>query len=203
MQWNLQEMYEEGNSKYCYPNSNVLINIPGFKEQRQLDAFDRVVTLDRLRMLHLKPLKGDYNRAHLCEIHRFLFQDIYPFAGVYRNEEIGKDSFRFANVQFLEPETDRLLLELKAENLLKDLNYKVFTERIAYYLAELNVLHPFREGNGRAQREFIRVLATESGYHLDFTAVEAEEILKAMIQSPYNTQKLIEVFRTITKRIDE
>ncbi|WP_084174392.1 Fic/DOC family protein [Paenibacillus xylanexedens] len=196
-------MYEEGNSKYCYPNSNVLINIPGFKEQRQLDAFDRVVTLDRLRMLHLKPLKGDYNRAHLCEIHRFLFQDIYPFAGVYRNEEIGKDSFRFANVQFLEPETDRLLLELKAENLLKDLNYKVFTERIAYYLAELNVLHPFREGNGRAQREFIRVLATESGYHLDFTAVEAEEILKAMIQSPYNTQKLIEVFRTITKRIDE
>ncbi|MNW48724.1 Adenosine monophosphate-protein transferase VbhT [compost metagenome] len=202
MQWKSQEMYEQSNSKYCYPDSDVLINLPGFREQKQLNAFERIVTLDRLRLLNLKPLKGKYDRAHLCSIHEFLFKDIYPFAGIFRNEEIGKDSFRFASVQFLEPITDQVLLELREENFLKDLAYETFAERLAYYLTELNVLHPFREGNGRTQREFIRILALESGYHIDFTAVAPEQILKAMIQSPYNNQKLTEVFRIIAKKIN-
>ncbi|PZT55234.1 Fic/DOC family protein [Paenibacillus silvae] len=196
-------MYEQSHSKYCYPNSEVLINVPGFKEQKQLDAFDRILTMDRLRLLHLKPLKGNFDRFHLCNIHKFLFEDIYPFAGSYRTEEIGKGSFRFANVHYLVPETDRLLQELKLENFLINSTYDVFTERLAYYLTELNVLHPFREGNGRTQREFIRTLALESGYHLDFTSVKAEEILQAMIESPYKNYKLIDIFRTITKKLDE
>jgi len=64
-------MYEQEHSKYCYPNSEVLINIPGFKEQDQLDAFERMVTAERLRALHLRPLKGKFDKKHLCDIHKY------------------------------------------------------------------------------------------------------------------------------------
>lgn len=74
-------MYEHRESKYCYSGSDVL-NIPGFKEQKQLDAYERIVTADRLRILGLKPLKGKYDLQHLCAIHRFIFKDVYPFANV-------------------------------------------------------------------------------------------------------------------------
>lgn len=63
-------MYDNEKSRYCYPNSEVLINIPGFKEQKQLDAYDRMVSTDRLRILGLRPLKGNFDLKHLCNIHQ-------------------------------------------------------------------------------------------------------------------------------------
>ncbi|MGF7049462.1 cell filamentation protein [Paenibacillus sp. DS2015] len=188
------------NSRYCYPDSDVLINVPGFIEQKQLDAFERIVTLDRLRLLYLKPLKDKYNRSHLCNIHRFIFKDVYPFAGELRDEDIAKDNFLFANVQFLVSQTDQLLDELRNEDILKNLPFDMFIERLTYYLTELNVLHPFREGNGRTQREFIRCIALESNYSIDWGSVDASTMLKAMIQSPFDNTRLNNVLYTITKK---
>ncbi|MCU6712412.1 Fic family protein [Paenibacillus sp. J5C_2022] len=191
-------MYNESDSKYCYPNSDVLVNIPGFTVQEQLDAFERMITLDRLRLLNMRSLKGKYDRRHLCNIHKFIFKDIYPFAGELREEDIAKDNFRFANVRFLVSQTDQLLSELSSENLLKDLPFERFIERITYYFTELNVLHPFREGNGRTQREFIRSLALESGFCIEFAEVEPALMLRAMIESPYNNQRLMNILYSIT-----
>ncbi|WEK54564.1 MAG: Fic family protein [Candidatus Cohnella colombiensis] len=195
-------MYDQSNSKYCYPDSDVLINVAGFREQKQLDAFERIITVDRLRLLGLKPLKGNYNRNHLCHIHRFIFNDVYPFAGRLRDEDIAKDSFRFANVRFLVSQTDQLLDELRTEDLLKNLSFELYIERLAYYLTELNVLHPFREGNGRTHREFIRCIALESGYFIDWARVDAPTMLKAMIESPINNTKLKDILFAITKGIE-
>lgn len=194
-------MYEGNWSKYCYPNSEVLINIPGFKRQDQLDAFERMVTLDRLRLLNMKPLKGEYDRKHLCEIHRFIFKDVYPFAGQLREEDIAKDNFRFANVSFLVSQLDQLLEELRHENLLVGLPFDYYMERLTYYLTELNVLHPFREGNGRTQREFIRSLALESGLYIDFTSVDPKLMLEAMIESPYNNNRLKGILTNMARKI--
>ena len=69
------------------------------------------------------------------------------------------------------------------ENYLTNLNKDLLAERLAYYLAESNVLHPFREGNGRATREFIRQLALKNKYYLKFDRSNADEILKASIKS--------------------
>src|SRR5690606_11569109 len=137
------------------------INIPGFKEQKQLDAYDRMVSTDRLRILGLRPLKGNFDLKHLCNIHKFIFKDIFPFAGQVREEDISKGSFRFAHVRFLVDQTNDLLNELKQDNYLKGLPYDNYVNRLTYYMTELNVLHPFREGNGRTQREFFRCLALE------------------------------------------
>ena len=119
-----------------------------------------------------------------------MFEDIYPFAGKFREENIGKGEFRFASFEYIEPELDRLLNKLKEENFLKGLSKKELAKRLAYYLSELNVLHPFREGNGRTNREFIRQLALENGYILNLKNVSPEDVLNASIKSVVDTTDL-------------
>lgn len=130
-------MYEQEHSKYCYPDSEVLINIPGFKEQAQLDAFERIVTAERLRILHLRPLRGAFDKKHLCDIHKFIFGDVYPFAGKLRDEDISKGNFRFAAARFLHEQTDELLNRLKQEHFLTEYSFDQFVDRLTYYLTEL------------------------------------------------------------------
>ena len=84
--------------------------------------------------------------------------------------------------------------ELKSENYLEGLNKEELAKRLAYYLSELNVLHPFREGNGRTTREFIRQLALKNGYKLNLSKVMPEEVLNASIESIVDTKHLEKIF---------
>ena len=99
-------------------------------------------------------------------------------------------SFTFANWEFIDEQLDYLLNKLKSENYLEDLSKEDLSKRLAFYLSELNVLHPFREGNGRTIREFIRELAYKNGYVLDLTKNSAKEIFDASVKSVYNTSEL-------------
>lgn len=119
-----------------------------------------------------------------------MFEDVYYFAGLLRTENIAKDNFRFAEWQYLDKELSRILEELKKENYLKELNKEKLTNRLAYYMAELNVLHPFREGNGRTIREFIRELAYVNGYNLNLQNIDSKDMLEASIKSVINTDEL-------------
>lgn len=83
-----------------------------------------------------------------------------------------------------------MLDQLKKENYLANLNKENLSKRLAYYLSELNVLHPFREGNGRTIREFIRQLAYKNGYLLDLQKTTPEEIFNASVKSVYDTTDL-------------
>lgn len=83
---------------------------------------------------------------------------------------------------------------------MRGLEFEKAIERLAYYITELNVLHPFREGNGRTQREFIRSLALEAGIYIDFTQVDPAIMLKAMIESPYDNSRIRHILHTITKQ---
>ncbi|WP_019638876.1 Fic/DOC family protein [Paenibacillus fonticola] len=196
-------MYDYDESPYFYPGTEVLINIPGLRVQKQLDAYERLVTADRLRILALKPLKGSFNLKLLCDIHRFIFKDVYPFAGKLREEDISKGSFRFAHVKFLLEQTNQLLSKLRQEKILKGLSKAVFIDRLTYYLTELNVLHPFREGNGRVQREFFRCLALESGYSINWANADADKILDAMIKSPFNSTRLRNVLTLLIEEMEQ
>ncbi|WP_310144275.1 Fic family protein [Paenibacillus amylolyticus] len=102
-------------------------------------------------------------------MHRYLFKEVYPFAGKVRNENIAKDNFSFARLEFVEEAAKDLFRSLKNEKQLKGLQFHEFSERAAHYKAEINVLHPFRERNGRTHREFIRCLAQSNGYELDWS----------------------------------
>ena len=78
-------------------------------------------------------------------IHRFLFEDIYPFAGLFRSENIAKDNFRFAEWRYIEEQLDEILNKLKKDNYLINYVKSEFVKKLTYYMTEINVLHPFRE----------------------------------------------------------
>ena len=94
------------------------------------------------------PIKGKFDLRHLQSIHQFIFSDIYDWAGELRTVNIAKGN-QFCNHQYLETYADGIIKKLKTEKMLTVLPLSMIPERLAYYLGEINVLHPFREGNGR------------------------------------------------------
>ena len=176
----MDELYEARNSIYCYPNSNVLINKLDLKNAKRLEKAEKMIVLAKLYDLRQGKIKGNFDKAHFISIHKYLFEDLYSFAGKFRTENIAKNSFSFAEWEYIESELDRVLLKLKDENFLEGLNKEDLAKRLSFYMSELNVLHPFREGNGRVIREFIRELALRNGYIIDYTKTTTQELLDAM-----------------------
>lgn len=185
--------YELPNSIYCYKNSNVLINKLNIKDAIELEKYERKITLLKLYELRQNNLLGNFDIYHFIGIHRFLFEDIYPFAGLFRNENISKGNFRFAEFKFIESELVKILYQLKSDSFLLGLDKNEFSKKLSYYMSELNVLHPFREGNGRTIREFIRQLAYNNGYLLNFKYVKSKDILNACIKSVIDVKDLEDI----------
>ena len=113
---------------------------------------------------------------HLCWIHRYLLTDIYQFAGHFRREDIMKGNTRFLAHRDIRDKLSKLLGELKTEDFLQGQSFEDMVGRSAYYFSELNYIHPFREGNGRATREFMRQLYELNGYEVNWAAVSAEDV---------------------------
>ena len=181
---------EDQHSIHCYKNSEVLENKLNIRDSKKLLAMEAKITAAKLLSLRQKGITGDFDKSHFLKIHEYLFEDIYPFAGKIRNENISKGEFRFAQFEYIESELEKLLNQLKKENYLKGLDKVALVKKLAYYLAELNVLHPFREGNGRTIREFIRQLALKNGYQFNLQKVKPQEMLQASIESVMDTTKL-------------
>lgn len=179
----MYDLYETRNSIYCYGGTETLVNNLQIKDPKKLfDYENRIVVVKLFALRHRNEL-GMFDINHFIDLHKYLFEDIYPFAGKLRAENIAKDSFRFAEWQFIDKELNRILEELKNENYLLNLNKEQLAKRLSYYMSELNVLHPFREGNGRTIREFIRQLAVKNGYELNLSKINSYEMLEASIKS--------------------
>ncbi len=189
----MEEIYKNIGSIHCYPNSNVLINKLNIKDEKKLSEYEAKITAAKSLALRQKGITGNFDIEHYKLIHKYLFEDIYPFAGKLRDENISKGEFRFASFEYIEQELNRLMNELKKENFLEGLDKEKLAERLAYYLSELNVLHPFREGNGRTTREFIRQLALKNGYKLNLSKFLPKEVLNASIESIIDTKHLEEI----------
>lgn len=183
-------MYETRGSVYCYEGTNTLVNKLNIKDSEELESYETSVVSLKLMALNKKGITGNFDIAHFVSIHKFLFEDIYNFAGLFRTENIAKDYFQFAEWEYIESELERLLSELKSENYLVGLSKEQFASRLAYYWAELNVLHPFMEGNGRTTREFLRQLSLKNGYILNLYKVNSQELLNASIKSIADTSDL-------------
>lgn len=167
---------------YCYPGSNVLKNKMGIRDIEQLHKMEQKMTMLRILELLDNPVKGAFDLKHLQAIHAYIFQDMYDWAGELRKVDIAKGNM-FCNAMFLSAQADEIFGKLKTENYLYGLEKNDFAIRLAYYFSEINALHPFREGNGRSQREFIRCLALHNGYVINFVNVSKDEMLEASRQS--------------------
>ena len=146
---------DEQDAKYCYPGTNVLKNKLDIRDLDRLHEAERDYSSVRQAELSNMGVTGDFSFKHLCSIHKQLFQDVYSWAGKTRTVDISKGTI-FCLVQFIESQFDDLYRKLKKENFLADIaDEKEMGKRLAFYLGELNMIHPFREGNGRTQRIFI------------------------------------------------
>lgn len=154
-------MYEARGSVYCYKNTNTLVNKLNIKDAKALQKYETSVVSLKLMALSKKGITGNFDIAHFVSIHKFLFEDIYNFAGLFRTENIAKDYFQFAQWEYIEDELKRLLNNLKEENYLSGLSREKFISRLAYYWAELNVLHPFREGNRKNYERILKAARTK------------------------------------------
>jgi cell filamentation protein len=189
---------------YFWPNSNVLKNKSGLTNAESLQSFEYEATRERAEQLRRQPLPGRFDIDHFRAIHRYLFQDVYEWAGELRKVEFSKGSSSFAPLKTpahtLESWGEKILGDLAVENHLKGLKKTAFVDRLTHHYGELNFWHPMREGNGRATREFLFELAKRAGYQLEFTRVSAKTWnAAAERQTGGNDPRLCrEVFEKIT-----
>jgi cell filamentation protein len=115
----------------------------------------------------------------LQAIHRHIFQDVYPWAGEFRTVNISKGGQLFGVAAFVEPALLEVLRKLSGELHLKGPGLQNFATRAGFYMGEINAIHPFRDGNGRAQREFIRELAAQAGFVIDWSKVKHAQMMAA------------------------
>ncbi len=173
----------EQDSFYCYPGTYVLKNKLNILDENELKTAEREITSLRTAQALTSRIEGSFDFKHLAKIHNFLFGDIYGWAGTIRTVNISKGN-QFCLCQFIESQMDEILQQLKNENYLKDYkNKNEVAKRLAYYLGEINSIHPFREGNGRTQRMFIEHLAASLSYRLDFMKITSSEMLEASAQA--------------------
>jgi cell filamentation protein len=173
----------ENSDPYLYPGTNVLKNLRDLTNPELLERFEARRTHQRIAQLVDTPVPATFDVAHLKAIHRHIFQDVYEWAGQFRTVNISKGGHLFGLAVFLEPALQQALEKLAAEHYLVDLDVAMFADRAAYFLSELNAAHPFREGNGRTQREFIRELGLKAGHYIDWRATTPQEMLEASVLS--------------------
>lgn len=171
-------MYEAESDPYCYPNTSVLKNKAGVKSEAALEAFETAMTFARAE----EPLPaGRLSVAHYKAIHRHLFQDVYAWAGRYRTVRMSKGGSTFCYPEYIATEMTRLFAWLKGQQFLSNRAKAEFSSGAAQFMAELNAIHPFREGNGRTQLTFLALLADRAGHPLDLDKLDPDAILAIMI----------------------
>jgi cell filamentation protein len=132
---------------------------------------------------------GAYDVAHYRRVHRHLFQDVYAWAGKYRTVRTSKGGNPFCFPENIAPQMERLFARLQQSQCLNAESSAQFVATAAEFLAELNAIHPFREGNGRAQLAFVHLLGQKASFALDFSRVRRETFMPAMIASYHGDLK--------------
>jgi cell filamentation protein len=173
-------MYDAIEDPYTYKNSTVLINLIDLHDQGELDDFEAEISSARAA----EPLpEGQLDFAHYCAVHHHLFQDVYEWAGKPRTVRISKQGNPFCFPEHIEAQASKLFASLKADDFLKGRPAAEFATKAAHFLAELNAIHAFREGNGRAQLSFFALLADQAGRPLDLENLDPDAMLSAMVAS--------------------
>jgi cell filamentation protein len=159
-------------------------NFFGLTSYEELKKKEAIYVPKRSVELSMMGLPGTFNTAYLRKIHWSLFRDVFPWAGDFRVVLIAKPGgASFAPPVYIASALAEALEKLKQENYLRGLGRSAFAHRAAYYLGEINAIHPFREGNGRTQREFIRQLGLSAGHPLSWAGFTQEQMVAASILS--------------------
>jgi cell filamentation protein len=173
--------YIDTDYTYTDPITGVLRNLGNLSDKDALIFFESAAVTKRAQELKKKPIKVK-NSSSLFSIHKHLFQDVYQWAGQKRKVEISKNGHPFFPTSRFDTAFN-LIDNLIAEYKHIDKNDKLkISQKLAEILDTIYFLHPFREGNGRTQREFIRLLALEKGYLLNLNPADNVNVYERYMQ---------------------
>lgn len=193
----------EATSDQCYEGTTCLINKLNIRDEVKLAEAEAMIVLGKLVALKQAPVQGKFNFVHYKRIHHFLFCDLYDWAGELRTIDISKKGTSFVRASEIDecakPCFERLQM-LQSE----DLSRRELAEEVADFYNTINLLHPFREGNGRAQRAFFAQWAEERlGYSLNLSALDPDEFMFATIFAAQGVMdQLVDCFETALQPLE-
>ena len=188
------------NSIYCYGDSPVLKNKLNIKDYEELKKVEKEITFMKIDALYEEPITGSFDITHLKKIHKYIFEEIYDFAGKFRMEDIEKLKpvyTKFVDHHKIRDSLSLLFKNLEKENYLVDYTKEEFINRSAFYLGEINYIHPFREGNGRIIREFYRNLALFNGYKINWWFISKTNLINSFVNATFKE------YDSLTKILNE
>ena len=180
----------------CYKGTRVLINKLGIRDENELAEIETVITTAKITMLLSEPYSGEFTAAHYCELHRSIMGDLYDWAGKIRTVPLSKKGTTFHSPEGLEKASELLFKRLNNENCFLGLDGDDYARAVAEFYSDLNLLHPFREGNGRTQRALITQLIERSGRSIDFSVCDKD---KLMIATVYAAQGVLDLLTDFFK----
>ena len=173
-------------SDIYYPDISVPKNKLNIKNEEELRKIEHLLLLEAYDRF-AKKFDVELNEEFFISLHKNTFQDLYEWAGVYRDVDVIKGNTLFCRGMYVKQEMKKLFDKLKKDNYLKNLDKETFIQKLAYYKCELIAIHPFYELNGRIIRLFIDILAINAGYDvIDYSNISAEEYLKCAIECVQN-----------------
>ncbi len=176
-------------NQYCYPPEyTVLKNKLDIRDAELLDKVERKIVSIRIEQ---GPPHGDFDLNHLKAIHLHLFQDIYAWAGEIRTVEISKDGHQFQLMKFIETGMADVHRRIVENHYLQELHPAEFAQKAGEIIGDLNYVHPFREGNGRTQLQYLDQLAEQAGYKLEVIRIQPAHWLQASREAHNNDYRLM------------
>lgn len=167
----------------CYKGTTTLINKLGIRDETQLQKNETLITTYIAAELIQQPLKPDFGFCDYRELHRQLFDTLYDWAGEPRKIGLSKTTTTFAAPENITDLGERIFLRLNKLNYFKGLPRQDFIVQTADLYHTLNMLHPFREGNGRTERVFLVQLVRNAGYDIDYSILNSDILMIGSIQA--------------------
>jgi cell filamentation protein len=196
--------YVDPDYTYTDPKTGLLRNKENIDNNQLLIVFESLKCSERLEELAKTPVIIK-DSTSLFDIHKFIFQDVYEWAGEKRTVEISKDGRQFFPMSHFDTAfsyIDKLIAEYRSID--KNDNKKI-AQKLAEILDTVNYLHPFREGNGRTQREFLRTIAVEKGYILNLNPPDNADVYERYMSGTIdgNVDKLAGLIGELLEKINE
>lgn len=173
-------VYTAESDPLCYPGTNVLRNKEDIRDQDDLDELETAMFMVRSE----EPWPdGDLDVSHYLALHHHLFQDVYEWAGEIRTIRIGKGGNWFCYPEHIRMQLEQAFKLLVDTDQFMGLEPGEFAVKAAHLLAEINAVHPFREGNGRTQLTFLALLTERVGLPFNADVLDRGRVMEAMIES--------------------
>lgn len=182
---------------YVYPGTNILKNKFDIQDVQKLYETERAVTMFKLALYRKQNTIDKFYKfdvEHIKAIHRFLFGDIYDWAGEFRTIDIFKGDSKFYEADKISENLETFCKHIKKAKYFRNVSVMRFDDtsyNLAKTLADLNNIHPFREGNGRVQRLFVEQLALKNYYELDLSKISENDMRDASRSAARGDLKLM------------